>query len=154
MRIRFWSYFCVFAISIWLIIIVMANSYKSHNKPDYSGRAGYVLTDVQATSYALAIHLRDLEPSDLKLSRREIVNLSKRLALKYLDEFSNRRGIHVLPDGGILDDWGNPLRIKITLSGSSTPVITLRVWSIGENGVDENGNGDDVSAKEIVIRWQ
>ena len=151
MSFRHWLYFWICVITIFGLLVVRSNRSNVLNKPDYSGLAGYVLTAVRATSYALATHLRDFESIDLNLSRSEMLKLHKHIVLRYQSEFSGWRGVRVLPNGEILDVWGHPLRIRVLNTGRDDTVLTLRVWSIGKNGIDEHGFGDDVSAEEITI---
>jgi hypothetical protein len=45
--------------------------------------------------------------------------------------------------GQIIDAWERPLRIEISPDNKDGRP-RVRVWSMGENGLDENGNGDDI----------
>lgn len=51
---------------------------------------------------------------------------------------------HVDRQGRLLDSWGNPLRLRYSaeLYGS----LGVGVWSIGKDGVDQAGDGDDLSS--------
>lgn len=56
-------------------------------------------------------------------------------------------------EGNYLDPWGRPYRIALAKKGTNkTKVgmiivdVPVAVWSIGENGRDDAGKGDDISS--------
>jgi hypothetical protein len=44
----------------------------------------------------------------------------------------------------LLDSWGNPYQIKKIID-KDTDESYYMIWSIGPNGIDEQGKGDDIS---------
>jgi hypothetical protein len=52
--------------------------------------------------------------------------------------------------GELLDAWGRPLRVAVTLPIENTNrsgwsgAVRFRIWSVGPDGKDEGGNGDDI----------
>lgn len=60
---------------------------------------------------------------------------------------------------GFCDDWGRPLYVippgvsriiafdgREVVRPQSTPLSRLIIWSVGENGIDEAGSGDDLKS--------
>ena len=87
---------------------------------------------------AMADVIRALAPEDARLTKGRQPEFS--MGMDFLDLQDDEIGDS--PDGGgatLLDPWGNEYRIS-TIEGS----WKIRIWSPGENGLDENGEGDDI----------
>jgi len=59
-----------------------------------------------------------------------------------LDDFPD--GAYTASDTVPMDPWGNPYRFSMEPSPSRNGRIMPKLWSVGPNGVDESGEGDDV----------
>ena len=88
--------------------------------------------------FAMADVIRALSPENARLTKGRQPDFST--GMDYLDLRDDEIGDS--PDGGgatLLDPWGNEYRIA-TIEG----FWKIRIWSPGENGLDENGAGDDI----------
>jgi len=47
----------------------------------------------------------------------------------------------------LLDRWGRPIRITNYISERGDSTVRYKVWSIGPDGIDNNGGGDDIEVK-------
>jgi hypothetical protein len=47
----------------------------------------------------------------------------------------------------LVDGWHRSYRFQIRPNDASCGCLLVRIWSIGSNGTDENGDGDDVLYK-------
>lgn len=88
---------------------------------------GMVATQVMARLYPLA-EVRPVVPSGQRI---------------YLSAYTDRLRILCL-----LDPWGRPYRMAVKVhpsgGGERGQATEIAVWSVGRNGVDEGGGGDDV----------
>jgi hypothetical protein len=101
--------------------------------------------------------IRDLEISQTTaLSRSSLSNLNASRLYELLS--ATNQEVRVLEprydwDASrmLLDPWGRPFRVSVTFADSNTKRLTeprtarLAIWSIGPNGIDEAGTGDDIS---------
>lgn len=78
--------------------------------------------------------------------------LFAKLVPEYLDVEPARRFLFwkcysdfVNEKGEFVDAWGHPLVIKASASGDA-----VRAYSVGENGIDENGKGDDIETSTVI----
>jgi hypothetical protein len=57
----------------------------------------------------------------------------------------------------ILDPWGQPVQVQTKILPADTNsfgravVVRVRLWSIGPNGRNENGTGDDIVSEPFMI---
>ncbi|HEU5071526.1 MAG TPA: hypothetical protein VFV96_14075 [Verrucomicrobiae bacterium] len=54
--------------------------------------------------------------------------------------------------GAVLDRWGSPIRIKVTILRENPRITSIELRSIGPNKLDENGLGDDIVNPEFVLK--
>jgi|GEM_PF-5179538 len=91
--------------------------------------------------------LNDLKNDD-DINRPSIIGELTRNDL----DFIGRLKMVKLENGVLVDPWGRKLRIQISirpessLSPKDLRRFSLRVWSVGKNGIDENGSGDDINS--------
>lgn len=53
----------------------------------------------------------------------------------------------VVKSNSVLDGWGRPLAYR---TDSRTPGFSFQLYSIGENGIDEQGGGDDINYGSVA----
>jgi len=65
-------------------------------------------------------------------------------------------GAAKIRDGAILDPWNNPYHIALDVEGKQEITIgqkkipaRVAIWSNGPNGIDEQGDGDDIVSWSI-----
>jgi hypothetical protein len=88
-------------------------------------------------------------------ARLRMTNLDARSLYQVLS--STNSGIRFLDSrrdwgeaGELLDAWRRPLRVAVTLPVGNTNhsswsgIVRFRIWSLGPNGKDEDGSGDDI----------
>jgi len=68
------------------------------------------------------------------------------MRIKFLDVSAHRRH-----EGAFMDPWGSPYRIRFAAQDSDYTEVNgtsvydpVAVWSVGRNGKDEGGRGDDI----------
>ncbi|KAF0246147.1 MAG: hypothetical protein FD180_978 [Planctomycetota bacterium] len=54
---------------------------------------------------------------------------------------------HVAPSGELLDRWQRPFVYKVGVKVRGGSALGFRLYSLGPNGADENGEGDDISVE-------
>ena len=89
------------------------------------------------------------------LNARELYNLlsatnTGEFLLEHRKEWDRRREL--------VDPWGHPFQFKLVTpqaNGTCTNQMTeagVRIWSMGPNGRDEQGQGDDITCQPVAIR--
>lgn len=54
---------------------------------------------------------------------------------------------HISPSGELLDRWQRPFVYKVGVKVRGGTALGFRLYSLGPNGADENGGGDDISVE-------
>jgi hypothetical protein len=98
-------------------------------------------TEIHALVLALERHGRELQflPEDTKAILPALETVRKDGIRIYYSVDRNR-----IKDGCLLDPWKNPYQYRRTAGGA-------QMWSMGPNGRDEQGLGDDISRALILI---
>lgn len=55
----------------------------------------------------------------------------------------------------LLDPWGRPFQVQLMGAGPAFPPTgeaRVKIWSVGPNGRDEGGAGDDITCQTVAIR--
>lgn len=91
-------------------------------------------------------------------ARLRATNLDARLLYQVLS--SSNSGVRFLDSnvrweraGELLDDWGHPLRVAVAFPSDNTNRLArggaarFRIWSVGPDGKNECGNGDDITTE-------
>jgi len=59
-------------------------------------------------------------------------------------------GLRIGVSGHVLDAWGRPMRLRHV--PESVALYGFIVYSVGANGIDEHGFGDDIAARGVARR--
>jgi hypothetical protein len=123
---------------------------------------------IRGICVAMAMYESDTgsSPADGLLGRTDPVLGANRVLERICPAFAarvgapspRRRYLDVAPyeisAEGFLDPWGRPYRLRLRPlpPGPGVPAssVGIAVWSVGRNGIEENGDGDDVL--EVVTR--
>lgn len=111
---------------------------------EWEGMDGKALAGVNVVHDCLAVHLMDREAGTLDGG-----TLLRKLIDQCRAEFGNSQDVHFKSDGTIVDVWGRALRIELIDSGTEVGKHRLKVWSLGKNGIDEQGTGDDILSGKV-----
>jgi len=100
------------------------------------------------------------------LSPRALDNLDSK-SLYTLLSATNEYGARVLEPSeqwdsrkDLVDPWGRPIRVRATIlaTNGNGPIslaeAIVKLWSIGPNGTDENGSGDDIVGESFQIQFR
>lgn len=94
------------------------------NQPQFQLKAGHPRQPPPNSKVVFAV-LRGENPDGLNPKQKELVKF---------------RADQLNGNGEVIDEWKkSPLRFKEPLAGQKI----LRIYSVGKNGMDENGQGDD-----------
>jgi hypothetical protein len=114
------------------------------------------LNNIRSALYRLSFQSPGLWSSNFS-------NLDSR-ALYDLVTMTNFEGRTIPPHSGwdkshdLVDTWGRPFRVVAwvapnnTNSPTSKIIENVRIWSLGPNGRDENGAGDDIAISPVQIQ--
>ena len=82
-------------------------------------------------------------PKSLEEAIKQVKNTKQFNELLKEDSF-----IRLWRDGYFIDPWGNKLRWRDTDKGKLSPYnMRKNIYSIGPNGIDEGGKGDDINSE-------
>ena len=87
-----------------------------------------------------------LDYKDSNLSNEELIKLVVPIVFK--DYKPYLYGVKLDSNGLLIDMWGNPLKIELIKLKNDDGALIVKIWSLGENGKNENGDFDDIAAGE------
>jgi hypothetical protein len=144
-----------------IIILLLAAAhwrFKEQRRMESHARARTQIDLVAISDAATSLAL--LQPSAIATS--SLSNLDARTLYQLLS--STNSGVRVLvphrdwdTSGNLLDCWGRPFQVAVTFLWVSNDgpkprlVARCKLWSVGPNGKNENGTGDDVAGKAFDI---
>lgn len=126
------------------ILAVFLRQRVTHTRIDLRAQEERLLTALQALHDCIALHVieRTITCVDkANAALPEIINHCKKEVGTPLD------AIQYAENGKIVDCWGRPLQIQISGGSKAAGGLRLRIWSLGRNGRDEQGKGDDVESQ-------
>ncbi len=101
--------------------------------------------------------------SAVAISKDAVTNLDARVLYSLLS--STNGGAFLLEHRNdwdqrheLVDPWGRPFHMQLiypatdTNSSESTTTAMVKIWSVGPNGRDEQGTGDDITCQTVAIR--
>ena len=115
-----------------------------HKQPNFIGITGAVLADIETLHDCLVVHINDLRETKHWESDEQLVRFA---SLECRDDLGSLKNLHIQNDGTIVDYWGRKIHLKIITIGSLTERPKVKIWSSGSNGIDENGDGDDIVSR-------
>jgi len=133
----------LFVLLIGLLSMLAYFSYRQVRAPKIKW------TDVSKTKllvseiYRAIIEKEKIEPTILEKTNAfangdiDKANEYLRSHLRIEDRFLPRKA----PQNVFVDFWGQPLKFRLNRMDEK---FSVKIYSVGANGLDENGNGDDV----------
>ena len=116
---------------------------RSHTRAELEGNVGKTMVAVTTLRAGIVSHWRDHKEEHqedhviFKIVLDECIRESSgKLSYLNIDEHKT-----------VCDLWGHPLMFKLIGKDLRTGDIRIKVWSIGKNGLNENGSGDDIVAQ-------
>lgn len=133
-------------LTVMCMAIVTTLGCTKRSQFNFEGRDGGLLAEIEIVRDCVNVHYTE---SNLKDQNND--QLLRASVHACISEFKSFKYLKLRDNDVILDPWGQPLRYRILNRNTRIPV---QVWSIGRNGVDENGGGDDIQARPILPNVQ
>ena len=149
----------LFLLAFILVFFVASLIWQGHLQAVSRNR-----TNAQLDLVTISDSLESLSAdSAVAISKDSVTNLNARVLYGLLS--ATNSGAYLLEHRNewdqrheLVDPWGRPFHVQLiypaadTNCSKSTTTAMVKIWSVGPNGRDEQGAGDDITCQTVAIR--